>query len=350
MSKVLTLGESLFRLSSQNGNRLSDATLLYLHYGGAEANVAINLSILGHDVAYATKLPENYDLNNNILQSLRRYCVDESQVIFGEGRLGSYYLEKGSGPRATNVIYDRKYSAISMMDYLEWDLDELFADVSLFHITGITLALSKNWNQLGLELIKEAASRGIRVSFDMNFRQKLWSVADARVIYNELLPYVSILSATERDAITFMDIPVRDTNANEKNEPLLYADYERNWEYYSRKITEKYPNIQYVYGTNRHLLSPNSYDMFGYLYSSEARRGVQSSIYAIHSVIDRVGTGDSYASGILDGLLRNESLEDTVEFAMAACSLKHTIHGDINAFSRQEITDFMESKGQNISR
>lgn len=341
MSKVLTLGESLFRLSSQKGNRLSDSTLLYLHYGGAEANVAINLSILGHDVSYATKLPKDNELINNILQSLRRYCVDDSQVLYGEGRLGSYYLEKGAGPRPTNVIYDRQYSAISLMKELEWDLDELFDGVTLFHITGITLALAPQWHQMGVQLIKEAAKRGIRVSFDMNFRQKLWEVDEARIVYNDLLPYVSILSATGRDATTFMDISERDESG---------ASDEPDWAYYARKMTEKFPNIDYVYGTNRQLLSPNSYNMFGYLYGREENRGVQSTVHAIHSVVDRVGTGDSYASGILDGLLREESLEDIVEFAMAACSLKHTIHGDINAFSREEVLNFMQNKGRNISR
>lgn len=340
MAQILTLGESLMRLSSQNGNRLSDSTLLYLHYGGAEANVAVNLSILGHSVSYATKLPKDNDLTRNILQSLRRYQVDDTHVIYGEGRLGSYYLEKGSGPRATNVIYDRKYSAVSMMKELEWDLDELFVDVKLFHITGITLAMSEKWHELGVQLIKEAARRHIPVSFDMNYRQKMWTIEQARTSYNELLPYVQILSATGRDATTFMGITPYEESGSD----------EREWEYYTRKMTEKFPNIEYVYGTQRKMLSPNSYDMSGYLYSRKLQTGVQSSTHAIHTVIDRVGTGDSYASGILDGLIREESLQDTVDLAMAACSLKHTIHGDINAFTREEIIEFANSDGQNISR
>lgn len=143
MKRILTLGESMARMSTQPGYRLSDSTQLRLHYGGAEANVAMNLSLLGHDVKYASKLPSNNGLANSLIAQLKGYGVDCQHVLFGEGRLGSYYLEVGSGLRASHVIYDRYYSMISLMKETEWDLDELFADVSIFHITGITLALSE---------------------------------------------------------------------------------------------------------------------------------------------------------------------------------------------------------------
>lgn len=328
MGKILTLGESMARLSTQRGNRLSDSTLLHLHYGGAEANVAINLSLLDHQVKYATKLPKDNGLAESLVAGLKAPGVDCSNVLYGEGRLGSYYLEVGTGFRASNVIYDRKYSTISLMEENEWDLDELFKDVSLFHITGVTLAMSEAWHKLGVELIEEAKKRGIEVSFDMNFRQKMWSYETAKATYAKVLPHVDYLSAGKLDAIHFFDI---------KENP------DKEWDYYLKGIAEKYPNIQYIYGTIRHSLNPNSYEMFGYIWDVKNNKGTISKQYDNHMVVDRVGSGDSYTAAVLDGILHGRDLQEIVEFGMSASALKHTVYGDINPFTREEIERFMEN-------
>lgn len=335
MGKILSLGESLMRLSSQKGNRLSNATELFLHYGGAEANVATNLSMWNHDVKYATKLPAENDLSRNIILQLKGYGVDCQNIIYGEGRLGSYYLEVGTGLRATNVIYDRKYSAISLMDDIEWDLDQLFNDVDLFIITGITLALSPSWRQIGVKLIQEAKKRDIKVNFDMNFRQKLWSSQEAKETYAQLLPYVDYLSAGKLDAIHFMDVPE--------------VEEEDEMSYYMQAIADKYPNLQYIYGTERRVKTPNTFDMNGFIWDCQSQAISKSVRYQIDSVVDRVGTGDTYAAGIIDGIVREDDLHKTVEFAMAATTLKHTVFGDVNLFTRQEIEEFMVNKS-NIKR
>lgn len=334
MAKVLALGESLLRLSSSRGNRILNATRLDLYYGGAEANVACNLSMLGHGVKYATKLPTDNSLSHNVVRELQRYGVDVSEVLFGDGRLGSYYVEEGSGVRATNIIYDREYSSIAMMEESEWDLDELFEDVELFHITGITLSLSPFWHKYGVELIKEAKDRGIKVSFDMNYRSKMWDYDVAIPTYQEVVQYVDYLSAGYLDAINFFGI-----------EEVEGAD----WQYYAKGISEKYPNIKYIYGTNRQVLSSNSFKMAGYLWDGENNTGSLSQEYDLMYIIDRIGAGDSYSAGILDGILLGKTPQEIVDFAMAKAALKHTVYGDVNLFNREEIEKFQQG-GAHISR
>lgn len=326
MGTILTLGESLLRLSTNKQDTLLTADSLNIHYGGAEANLAVNLAKLDHKVKYASKLPSGNRLSESLVQQLQSFGVNCKDILYGEGRLGSYFLEIGTGLRATNVLYDRKYSTISMMDKVEWDLDELFKEVSLFHITGITLALSKKWHEIGLTLIKEAKKRNIKISFDMNYRQKMWSHGEAKAVYSEILPHVDYLSAGRLDAIHFMDIA---------------EDNDEDWKYYSRKMAEKYPNIQYIYATNRELINPNSYDMTGYIWDVAKAEGVASKTYANHTIIDRVGTGDSYAAAILDGIIHKKELKEIVDFAIASSALKHTVLGDVNPFNRKDIESFM---------
>ena len=268
------------------------------------------------------------------MNSLQSFGVDCSEVIYGEGRLGSYYLEVGAGLRASNVIYDRKYSTISLMKENEWMLDELFNGVSIFHLTGITLALSPAWEEIGLHLIKEAKNRGIMISFDMNYRAKMWSYKEAVLVYQKVLPFVDYLSAGKLDAIHFLDIPEVDGK-----EDL----------YYLNKIAEKYSNLSYIFGTTRTLMTPNNYKLKGYILDAKEIETAVSKEYNIVQVIDRVGSGDAYGAGILDGIIKDKDLSVTVEFAMAASSLKHTINGDVNLFSREEIEHFRENMSD-ISR
>lgn len=328
MSKILTLGESLLRLSTSKKDTLSTSNQLNIHYGGAESNLAVNLSNLGHSVKYATKLPINNSLSDRVVKELQSYRVDCSHILYGPGRLGSYFLEMGTGLRAGSVLYDRKYSTISTMEENEWDLDQLFKDVSLFHLTGITLALSSEWHVIGKELIEEAIKRKIKISFDMNYRQKMWSHDSAKKVYAEVLPYIDYLSAGKLDAIHFMDIKEQE---------------DADWEYYVKKIANKYPNLEYIYGTNRELITANSFDMTGYIWDVKNMKGLLSEKYVIHQVVDRVGSGDSYAAAILDGIIHKKELKNIINFAIAASALKHTVLGDINPFNRMEIEDFMSS-------
>lgn len=320
MARILTLGESLLRLSTRSGQRLNNATTLDIVYGGAESNVAVNLAQLGNQVSYATKLPDNA-LSQALTQQLHRFAVDTSKILYGGERLGCYYLEVGSGLRASSVVYDRVHSAIATMTMLEWDLDALFEDVVLFHISGITLALSPLWHKLGMTLMREAKRRQIAVSFDMNYRAKLWSYEEAIPVYKEVLPFVDYLSAGRLDAIHLLEI---EDKAN-----------------YLERIAQRYPQLIYIYGTHRETQTPNRYRLQGYIWDVAQREYVQSRLYMIDEVIDRVGTGDSYAAGILDGIVHGKKTQDIVEFATASAVLKHSVFGDVNRFNRSEIENFM---------
>lgn len=331
--KILALGESLARMSSFDGQRLSNATQLNLTYGGAESNVAVNLSQLNHSVNYATKIPQNL-LAKNLVSLLKANGVNIDHVIHGGDRLGTYFVEGGAGLRPSRVIYDRAYSAIAMMTENEWDLDQLFEGVDLFHTTGITLALSESWHEIGLELIKAAHSRNIPISFDMNFRSALWSTDTAKEVYQKLLPYISYLSASKLDAIVFMDIEEDSSKSNDD---------------YIRDIASKYPNLKVIFGTNRVNKTPNQFDYQGFYYDTSEESIVKSDVYDLNQVVDRVGAGDSYAAGVLDGIIQNKKSKDIVDFATAAAVLKHTIHGDINRFTREDIEQFMTNT-ENIIR
>lgn len=330
---ILTLGESLARFSSFDGQRLSNSTQLNLTYGGAEGNVAVNLALLGHSVSHATKIPDNL-FSNNLIALLRSQNVNLDHVIYGGERLGTYFVEGGVGLRPSKVIYDRAYSSIAMMESLEWDLDTLFRDIDLFHITGITLALSKNWHKLGAQLIKEAYQRDIKISFDMNFRSALWTLETAKEVFQSILPYVTYLSASKLDAIAFMNIKEKESMTDEC---------------YIRKIAEKYSNIEFIYGTFRKNKTPNTFKYQGFLYQASDNSLSLSKNYNLDEVIDRVGAGDSYSAGVLDGIILDRSPQDIVDFAAASAVLKHTIRGDINRFTRKDVEQFMTNT-QNIIR
>lgn len=329
MNSILTLGESLIRLTPESGNRLLNSNLLNISYGGAEANVAINLSRLGHSVSYATKLPRDNDLSEACLSQLRSSGVNCENILTGEGRLGAYFLELGSGLVPSKVLYDRKYSAISLMSEIEWDTNQLFKNVSLFHITGITAALSPKWQSMVVELIKEAKKKDIQISFDMNFRSKMWTYQEAIPVYNKILPYVDILSATSRDAETFFNIG--------KDEDYLF------------EMSKKFKNLKYIFGTNRVNHTPNAFEINGYLYDCLNQIKVDSKVYQLNLIKDRVGSGDSFTAGILDGVINGSRLSDTVEFAMASAVMQHYTYGDTNFYVRSEIEQFMNNK-ENVMR
>ena len=189
MGKVVTLGEIMLRFSTQSTERLSQSNSLAVHYGGGEANVAISLANYQHDTYFASKVPENA-LGEAVKKHLRQYNVKTDYLKTGGQRLGTYYVESGIGQRAASVVYDRAGSSFAQMDCKEWRFDELFAGVDLFHISGITPALSSAWADQTLQLIKAAKARGVKVSFDINYRGKLWTQQEASAVIQSILPYV----------------------------------------------------------------------------------------------------------------------------------------------------------------
>lgn len=332
MGKIVTLGEIMLRLSTQVGDRLEQAQQFEANYGGGEANVAISLANYGHQVKFASKVPENM-LGESVKKHLQRYGVDTKFVLRGGSRLGIYYLESGIGERSPKVIYDREGSSFSEILKLEWDLKRLFQDVDIFHISGITPALSSAWQELTIDLVKIAKNNGCKVSFDINYRQNLWSQFDAGNVIRKILPYVDYCSAGKLDAIHFLG------SIEAENKSL--ADY-------YQEIMDAFPSIKIVYSTKRKVKSASENILVGTIWSDTGY--YESQIHTIAPIVDRVGGGDAFSAGVLHGILTNLSEQETIDFATAASALKHTVHGDCNQFNEREVKEFLAAGSAKIIR
>lgn len=331
MAKVLTLGEIMLRLSTVE-SRLAETSEMQAHYGGGEANVAISLANFGHQAYFASKVPDNA-LGLAVKHHLNRFGVHTDYLLFGGQRLGIYFLEQGVGIKAANVVYDRAYSSFSQMKENEWERLDLFAGIDLFHLSGITPALSPAWVELLIKLMQEAKSRKVKISFDINFRGKLWSQAQASVALKQILPYVDYLSAGKLDAQYLLGIE----NAQDLSLEQCYQE-----------IKKRYPNIQVIYSTNRTILSAKHNQLQGTIYSQN--QYYKSEVIDIPDIIDRVGGGDAYSAGILHGLLSGYSAQEIVNFATAASALKHMVYGDCNQFTLEEVQAYLKNGSSKINR
>lgn len=328
MAKVLTLGEILLRLSTPTGTRLSTAKQLDLNYGGAEANTAISLAIFGHDTTFVTRLPL-HALTLGMTRYLRGLGVNTEHILSGGKKVGSYFLDVGVGQRASEVIYDREGSAFSELTIDMLDLETLIDGYDLIHLTGITPALSPSLRQLTLSMMHVAQKKHIPVSFDFNFRQTLWSKDAAKSFFKEAMPYVTYASLSPWDMTHLLDYT--DLEVEASHEHYLLTSYNR--------LTADYPNIVSIYATKRVSPSATKNDLTGYLYMND--RLYQSTTYTIDPIVDRVGGGDAFASGILHGLLSTFGPEKTVTFATQASVLKHYIAGDANLVTEQDVLNVM---------
>lgn len=337
MGKVVTLGEIMMRLSTNSGERITHAQQFEVYYGGGEANVAVSLANYGHEVAFASKVPNNA-LGQSVKTFLNSYGVSTTHLLFGGQRLGLYYMEPGVGKRAADVIYDRVGSSFAAITENEWNLSELFEGADIFHISGITPALSREWSKLTIELIKTAKKAGVKISFDINYRAKLWSQAEAGETIRKILPYVDYCSAGDMDARYLLNIPKYNEKNGTKNEMI----------YYYQEMQNLFPNIQVFYSTKRKIHSATENDLTGNLWMD--RKYYESECHKIKPIIDRIGGGDAFSGGILHGLLCHYDPQTTIDFATAASALKHTVHGDCNQFSVSEVKSFMETGTGKINR
>lgn len=337
MKKILTLGEIMLRLSTLQGIRLKQADQLTVNYGGAEANVAISLANFGYQSYFLSKIPAN-PLGEAVERHLRSHKVETDFLIKGGERLGSYFVEAGVGERSAQVIYDRKYSSFSELDSKEVDIEKILKDVSLIHVTGITLALSTALQKLILEIFQKAKDMGILVSFDFNYRAKLWTQEEASAVYKQFMPFIDICFCGELDAVHLLGLP--------QENPELPAE-ERLRIYYKR-IKDEYPNLRYLCSTLRTVISASSNRLQGNLFTGGEL--YQSKVHQLEPIMDRIGGGDSFAAGILWGILENRPARQIISFATAASALKHTVYGDCNPFSVEEILQFAAAESGEIKR
>lgn len=328
MAKIVTFGEIMLRLAPEGYYRFVQAEKYGATFGGGEANVAVSLANYGLDAAFVTKLPE-HEIGQAALNSLRRFGVDTSFIARGGPRVGIYYLEKGASQRPSKVVYDRAGSSIALACKEDFDWDKIFEGVSWFHFTGITPALGDNIAEICLEACKKAREKNITVSCDLNYRKKLWSKEKAGQVMAELCKYVDVCISNEEDASDVFGIKAEATDIT--GGKLNKEGYKE----VASKLTEKF-GFKKVAVTLRTSISASENNWAGMLYDGNTKESFFSKEYNM-KIVDRVGGGDSFGGGLIYSLIKGYENQAAIEFAVAASCLKHSIEGDFNMVSLQEV-------------
>ena len=337
MARVITMGEIMLRLSPPNNEKFVQADAFDINYGGGEANVAVSLSNYGHDAAFVTKVPEN-PIGQAAVNSLRRYGVDTRFIARGGERLGIYYLETGSAMRASSVLYDRAHSSISTAVPEDFDFDAIFEGADWFHFTGITPAVSDQAAVLTEAACKAAKAHGVKVSCDLNFRKKLWSSEKAKKVMTNLMQYVDVCIGNEEDAEKVLGFKPGNTDVTSGNLELAgYVDI-------FKQMVDTF-NFEYVVSSLRESHSASDNGWSACIYSRDSKEFYHSRKYHITPIVDRVGGGDSFAAGVICGLLDGKDFRSALEFGVAASALKHTIPGDYNLVTRAEVDSLAGGDG-----
>ena len=333
--KVLSFGEILLRLASPGYTKLFQKDSLDATFCGGEANVAVSLANYGVDSEFLTVVPDN-DVGRAALNSLRYFGVNVDKSIFKNGRMGLYYLEKGASQRPSKVIYDRAFSSISLSIPADYDWDKLFKGVDWFHWTGINPALSDNMIQICEDACKKAKEKGITISCDLNYRKNLWSTEKAQDVMTRLVKYVDVCIANEEDADKVLGIKAPDNNV--ESGKLNKAGYE----FVASEICKR-SNCKKVAVTLRESINASRNGWSGMIYDVSGKTEY-SSHYDI-DIVDRVGGGDSFTGALIYSLISGKNDKDSVEFAVAASCLKHSIEGDYNRVTVADVEDLINNGG-----
>jgi len=329
--KVVTLGEIMLRLSTPDHKRFVQADSFDVTYGGGEANVAAALCNYGLNGTFITKVPNNA-IGQAAINHLRRYGVDTQYIAKGGDRLGIYFLETGASMRASQVIYDRAGASIAEVSVSEFDFDKIFDGADWFHTTGITPALSDKCTVLAEAALKAAKEKGITTSIDLNYRKKLWSKDKAREVMTRLCQYVDVCIGNEEDAETTLGFKPAGTDVT-KGE-LNVEGYKSIF----KQMKDKF-GFKHVASTLResHSASDNGWSALVY----DGKDFYHTRQYEVR-IVDRVGSGDSFASGFIYGLVTGMPMKEAAEFGVAASALKHTIPGDLNHATLSDVKDLMK--------
>lgn len=314
----------MLRLSPSNGDT-STADSFSACFGGTEANVLVCLSALGNSTEFLTAVPQN-SLGDGVIKFLRGRGVGTGNIIQKGDVLGMYFMEQGFGMRTSKVIYNRRYSEVARLTEDAFDFDVIFADCGLFHISGISFALSESTRDLCFRLLKEAKKRNIMISFDFNYRSKLWGVEEAKTVYSKVVEYADVLFCSERDLSTFLD-----------------TDCENFYSKYSSR---------FLVVREREICSDAQHRADATIYK-KTEDGVES--YALcgveFPVLDRIGSGDAFAAGILHKLISNPGdIKGALDFGMAGFALKHSYSGDTLAVGEDEISNCLNNFLKDVDR
>lgn len=327
--RFITIGEIMLRLTPPNYEKIRMAASFEASYGGSEANIALALANLGIDSTFFTVVPNN-SLGKSAVRMLRSNDVHCTPVILSTPeqtpthRLGTYYLETGYGIRASKVIYDRSNSAIAEYDFDSYDFDELLEGFTWLHLSGITPALGANCREMVLRCLKAAREKEIIISFDGNFRSTLWTWEEARDYCTKCLPYVDVLFGIEPYHLWKDDDD--HSKGDVKDGMPLQPGYEQQDENF-RAFVRKYPNLKCIARHVRYAHSGSENSLKAYMWYDG--HTFESRLFTFN-ILDRVGGGDAFASGLIYAMMNHYTPMDMVNFAVAGSALKHTIHGDAN--------------------
>ena len=331
---VVAFGELMLRFAPEGYLRFVQADRFQATFGGAEANVAVDLCSLGIPCSFVTKLPK-HEIGQLAVNSLRRYGVDTQNILRGGNRVGTYYVEKGASQRASKVIYDRAGSAIAEAKPGEFDWDAILADARWFHFTGVTPALSESAAALCLEACQAARRLGVPVSCDLNYRKNLWSRERAGQVMAALLPYVTLCIANEEDAADVFGIHAAGSNI--EGGSLSHEGYED----VARQLAGRF-GLSEVAITLRKSISASDNIWGAMLYTGG--QCYFSREYPVH-IVDRVGGGDSFGAGLIFAALEGQEPQERLEFATAASCLKHAVEGDFNLVNAEEVRKLAGGSG-----
>lgn len=320
------MGEIMLRLSTPRFERFVQSSSFDVVYGGGEANVAVSLANYGLDASFVSKLPKN-PIGDAAVNALRRYGVNTDTIVRGGDRVGIYFLETGASMRPSKVLYDRAHSAIAEAKVSDFDFDAIFKDAEWFHFSGITPALGGDAALVTEEALKAAKRHGVTVSVDLNYRKKLWTPEEAKAVMSNLMQYVDVCIGNEEDAEKVLGFKPGNTDVTSGDLELDgYKDI-------FKQMKEAF-DFKYVVTTLRESYSASDNGWSALIYDGESF--YHSKKYDVR-IVDRVGGGDSFAAGLIYGLLTKETQGEALEFAVAASAMKHTIHGDFNHVTVDEV-------------
>ncbi len=332
--KIVTFGEIMLRLSTPGNKRFIQSDSFDVVYGGGEANVAVSCANYGHEAYFVTKLPA-HEIGQSAVNALRRFGVKTDYITRGGDHVGIYYLETGASMRPSKVIYDRAHSAMAEAEPGDFDFDAIMEGAQWFHWSGITPAISDKAAEL-TRLACEAAKRhGVTVSVDLNFRKKLWTKEKAQSVMRPLMQYVDVCIGNEEDAELCLGFKPEASVEEGVTDAEGYKGI-------FRQMAETF-GFKYVVSTLRESFSASHNGWKAMIY--DGREFYESRHYDIFPIIDRVGGGDSFSGGIIHGLLTKKTQAEALEFAVAASALKHTINGDFNMVSAEEVESLAAGNG-----
>jgi hypothetical protein len=326
MAKIITLGEIMLRLSPIGNNRFLQGDEFCIIPGGGEANVAVSLANYGHDAYFVSKLPQ-HEIGQIAVNALRRYGVHTKWIVRGGDRIGLYYAETGASMRPSKVIYDRAHSAIAEATPDDFNFDAIMEGTQWFHWSGITPAISDRAAELTKRACEAAKRHGVTVSVDLNFRKKLWTSEKAISVMRPLMQYVDVCIGNEEDAQLCLGFkPDADVEGGKTDASGYHAIF--------KQMAQDF-GFKYVASTLRESFSATHNGWKALIY--DGTHFYESKRYDIEPIIDRVGGGDSFSAGLIHGLLTKNNQAEALEFAVATSALKHTINGDFNLVSIEEV-------------